>query len=109
MMLKRQDDQRVNVSVQLRRNNIIKGGMDLEGRGGGEKRGTIRYGRRCRRCTEGQEINQRCFAMGDGELGVATRKSQMPRNQESQDSTGMTLAEIPLKGEGDPVETISKG
>ena len=30
----------------------------------------------------GQEIEQRCVAMGDGELGVATRKSQMPRKQE---------------------------
>jgi hypothetical protein len=31
---------------------------------------------------EGQEIEQRCVAMGDGELGVATRKSQMPGKQE---------------------------
>ena len=42
--------------------------------GEGKKRGRIRYGRRWRRCTEGQEIEQRCVAMGDGELGVATRK-----------------------------------
>jgi hypothetical protein len=28
---------------------------------------------------EGQEIEQRHVAMGDGKLGVATRKSQMPR------------------------------
>ena len=42
----------------------------------------ISYGRRWRRCTEGQEIEQRCVAMGDGELGVATRKSQMPGKQE---------------------------
>ena len=48
----------------------------------GKKRGRIRYGRRWRRCTEGQEIEQRCVAMGDGELGVATRKSQMPGKQE---------------------------
>jgi hypothetical protein len=26
---------------------------------------------------EGQEIEQRCVALGDGELGVATRKSQI--------------------------------
>ena len=32
-------------------------------------RGRIRYGRRWRRCTEGQEIEKRCVAMGDGELG----------------------------------------
>jgi hypothetical protein len=27
----------------------------------------------------------------------------------SQEPTGMTLAEIPKKGEGEPVETISRG
>jgi hypothetical protein len=43
-----------------------------------KKRGKIRYERRWRRCTEGQEIEQRCIAMGDGKLGVATSKSQMP-------------------------------
>jgi hypothetical protein len=47
--------------------------------GEGEKRGKIRYGRRC---TEGQEIEQRCVAMGCGELRVATRKSQTPEKQE---------------------------
>ena len=51
--------------------------MEEEKRGRG-KGGRIRYGRRLRRCTEGQEIEQRCAAIGDGELGVATRKSQMP-------------------------------
>ena len=62
----------------------VEGGRDLEGREDreGKKRGRIRYGRRWRRCTEGQEIEQRCVAMGDGELGVATRKSQMPGKQE---------------------------
>ena len=49
-----------------------------EERRGGKKRGRIRYGRRWRRYTEGQEIKQRCVAMGDGELGVATRKPQLP-------------------------------
>jgi hypothetical protein len=29
-----------------------------------------------------QEIEQRCVAIGDGELGVATRKSQMLEKQE---------------------------
>jgi hypothetical protein len=32
--------------------------------------------------TEGHEIEQRCIAMGDGELRVATRKSQMPGKPE---------------------------
>ena len=44
------------------------------------KRGVkIRYGRRC---MEGQEFEQRYVAIGDGELGAATRKSQMPGEQE---------------------------
>ena len=57
-------------------------GRGLGEREMGGKSGRIRYGRRWRRCTEGQEIEQRCVAMGDGELGVATRKSQMPGKQE---------------------------
>ena len=38
----------------------------MEGRdeGEGKKRGRIRYGRRWRRCTEGQEIEQKYVAMG---------------------------------------------
>ena len=71
-----------------------------------EKRGRIKYGRRWRRCTEGQEIEQRCVSMGDGELGVTTRKYQMPGKQ---DPMGMTLTEIPHRGKGEPVETISRG
>ena len=35
------------------------------------------------RCREGQEIEQRCVAMGDGELGVATRTSQMTEKEEN--------------------------
>jgi hypothetical protein len=31
---------------------------------------------------EGQEIEQRCVAMEDGELGIANRISQMPGKQE---------------------------
>ena len=50
--------------------------------GVGEKRGRIKYKKRWRRYTEGQEIEQSCAAIGDGELGVATRKSQMPGKQE---------------------------
>ena len=55
----------------------------MEGREDRErKRGRIRYGTGCRRCTEGQEIEQRCIAMRAGELGVATMKSQMSGKQE---------------------------
>ena len=61
------------------------GGVEGEGgrkRRGREKGNRIRCGRGWRRSTEGQEIEQRCVAVGDGELGVATRKSQMPGKQE---------------------------
>ena len=35
------------------------------------------------RCTEGQEVEQKCVAVGDGDLGLATRKSQIPGKQEA--------------------------
>jgi hypothetical protein len=47
----------------------------------GRKRDRIRCGRRWRRCAEDQEIEQRCVTMEDGELEVATRKSQRPGKQ----------------------------
>jgi hypothetical protein len=48
--------------------------------------------------------------MEDGKLGVATRESQIPGNQEApRTQMGMALAEIPNKGEREPVETISRG
>jgi hypothetical protein len=34
-------------------------------------------------CTEGQQIEQRCAAMGNGELRVVNTKSQMPEKQEA--------------------------
>jgi hypothetical protein len=86
--LKRKEDQRTDSSVLLRRGkNIIKESRGWEGLGGikegeSEKRGRIRYGKRWRRYTEGQEIEQRCVAMGVGDLGVTTRKFQMPVKQE---------------------------
>ena len=46
----------------------------------------IRYGRRwvwSGGCKESQVIEQRYVAMGDGELGVATKKTQMPGKQEA--------------------------
>ena len=62
---------------------IIRGGRGRIGfwgnrGGGGEKAGKIR----CGRCAEGQEVEQRCVAMGDGELEVATSKSQVLGKQE---------------------------
>jgi hypothetical protein len=43
----------------------------------------ISCGRRRGRSTEGQEIEQRCVVVGDEELGIATRKSQIPGKQEA--------------------------
>jgi hypothetical protein len=80
----------MSASVILRRGNkIIMGGRRCEGLGwkkggGGEgKGGKIRYGRRRWRCTEGQKIEQRYAAMGDRELGVATRKPHVSGKQEA--------------------------
>lgn len=45
--------------------------------------------------------------MGDGEQGVATRQSQIPRKARgSQDSMGMKLTEISPKRERKPEEMI---
>jgi hypothetical protein len=52
--------------------------LEEENWGRGKRGGRIKYGRRWRRCTEDQEIEQWYVAIGDKELGVATRKSQMP-------------------------------
>jgi hypothetical protein len=49
---------------------------------GAEKVGRIKYSRKQEWSTEGQEFEQRCIEMGDGELGVADSKSQMPGKQE---------------------------
>ena len=70
------------------------------------KGGRIRYGRRRGRRTKGREIEQKCVTVGDGELGIATRMSQMTGKQ---DLLGMTLAEITNKGETEPMEIISRG
>ena len=80
MKLERKEDQRMDACVLLRRGNkIIKGSRGQEGlgrkkRGRGGKEGKNQV---WEEITEGQEFEQRCVAIGDGELGVATRKSQM--------------------------------
>jgi hypothetical protein len=51
--------------------------------GEGRKRRRIKNGKRWRRYTVGQEIYQRCIAIGDGELRLPTRESQMPGKQET--------------------------
>ena len=90
MKLKKKEDQSVDASVLLRRGNkIITGGRGWEGlrrngagRGkrGGQDQVWEETGDMNR---EGQEIEQSCVAMGEGELGAGTRKSQMPRKQEA--------------------------
>ena len=72
----------------LRENKIITGGRGTKEPGRereeeGKNGDRIRCGRRQGRSTEGQEIEQMCVAVRDGELGKAIRKSQMPGKQEA--------------------------
>jgi hypothetical protein len=41
--------------------------------------------------------------------GITQKVPDASKSKASQDPIGMTLAEIPYKGEGEPVETISRG
>jgi hypothetical protein len=86
MKLKRKEDQRVDASVLLRRGNkIIKGSRGWEGLGrkrSGERVAESGMGGHGDDVQRGQETEQRCVSMGDGELGVATRQTQMPGKQE---------------------------
>jgi hypothetical protein len=61
----------------------VEGTLEEERRGKGKKGAGSDVGGDRGRSKEGQEIEQRCVAMGDGELGLATRKSQTPRKQEA--------------------------
>jgi len=86
MKLKK-EDQSVDASVLLGKGNkIITEGRRWEGpgrkKGGKGKRATGSGVGGDRRSTDAQEIEQRCAAIGDKELGVATRKFQMPGKQE---------------------------
>jgi hypothetical protein len=71
----------VDATVLLSRGKRIIGSRGREGsgreRGGGEKGSQFRSGRKWGRSTEGQEFENRCIAVGEGELGVVTRKSQI--------------------------------
>ena len=81
------EDKTVDTSILLRRENIIiMAGRERKEpgreRGGGGKRvSKFRSGRRWGRSAKSQEIERRCGAMEDGQLRVATRKSQMPGKQ----------------------------
>ena len=86
MELKKKEDQSLDASVLWRRvNKIIGGGKGREGpareRGRGVKWG---QGQVCEATGEnygGSEIKY--VAVGDGELGIATRMSQTPGKQEA--------------------------
>ena len=86
----------------------VDGGRNLGGRElvAMQKKGRIRYGRRRKRCKEGQKFGQRFVVMGDGELGDSNQKVPETRKaRASQYPTGMILAEIPHKEEGEHVKT----
>jgi hypothetical protein len=92
MKVKKKQDQSLDASVLLRRGNkLIMGCIGWAGiwrkRGGGEdKKGPgsgVGGDRGVGRCTEGQEIKQRCIEMWYRELWIANRKFQMPGKQES--------------------------
>jgi hypothetical protein len=90
----------------------VECGSDLEGREEreGKKRSRIRYRKRWRRCTEGQEFEQMCAAMGYWGTGGSNHKVPDARKaRTSQDPPGKTLPKIPNKGEGESVQTISRG
>ena len=70
--LKRNEDQSGGFSTAYKREQNNQGKQRVAGTWEEVKRGRENrnsYGRRWRRCTEGQEIKHRCVAMGDGELG----------------------------------------
>jgi hypothetical protein len=68
-------------------NKIIIGGRGCKAsvreREEEEKGGRIRCWGKQGRCTEGQNIKQRCITIGYGELEVVNRKFQIPGNQEA--------------------------
>ena len=80
----------------------------MEGRkeGGGKRRRGIRCRRKWGKCIEGQKIEQRCVALGIGNRGNQQKVPDVKKARGSQDPMGITLAEIPNKGEREPVETL---
>jgi hypothetical protein len=113
MKLKKQEDQRVDASVLLRRgNNIIKESRRWERlgrkRGGwGGKEGQNQVWEEMYRGSGNwtEVCGNRGWGTGDSNQKVPDAR----KARASQDPTGMTLAEVPQKGEGKPAETISRG
>jgi hypothetical protein len=61
--------------------------------------GQFRFGRRWGRNKDHKEFDSRCVVVGEGYLGVATRKSQMPGTQEIHRTQERGLyAKYPTKG-----------
>ena len=110
MKHKKKEDQSIEVSVLLRRQNkILMGGRGWKELGrkrgwGEEKGGRGRFVRRQRRWKEGQETEQRYVAMGRGNRDSQQKVPDSRKARGSQDPKGMTLSEIPNKGEREPVE-----
>jgi hypothetical protein len=106
----------MDASVLLRRRNkIIKWSRGWEGLGRKRRLGGVKdrqnwVSREMKEMFRASESEQRCVAMlawrtrGNNQKVPDARK---PRT--SQDLMGMTLAEIPHKGEEEPVKTISRG
>jgi hypothetical protein len=86
MKLRKKKDQSVEASELLRRGNKIvtgrRGTWEEEKRERG-KRGRIRYWRRLDDIQRVSKVNRGVRQLGNGELGVATRKSQMPGKQKA--------------------------
>ena len=82
MKFKKKEDQSVNASVLLRKGNkIITGGRGREGSGRergerGRSESRIRYRKRWERNSDGQEIEQKHVAVGNGEVGLETARLQ---------------------------------
>ena len=82
MKFKKKEDQSVNASVLLRKGNkIITGGRGMKGSGRergerGRSESRIRYRKRWERNSDGQEIEQKHVAVGNGEVGLETARLQ---------------------------------
>jgi hypothetical protein len=76
-------DASVLLRSEKKQSREVECGRDFGGRKEreGKREGRTRYGR-CMRCTKDQEIERKCVAMGDRELGVTTRKFHVPGKQE---------------------------
>jgi hypothetical protein len=112
MKLKKKEDQSVDASVLLRRGNkIIIGDREWElfgrKRGGEEekRRGQDQVWEEMGKMHRGsRNLTEVCSNGGSQQKVPDTRKARG-----SQDPTGMIVAEMPKKGEREPVETMWRG